>query len=270
MPLALVGLGASWRLRRRRLLPLGFVVTQVVAVCLFFVCSRYRAPALPVWGLFACAGAGWLAGTARQVGWGRRAFLVAGCLAAFALVQIHTHETRLDLHAEEMFYRAQAAFEERDDATARRLFEEVITLDPGNNDAWDLLGHLMQRHGDTDGAIAAWRRAAALDPLKVETGRTLARVLEQRGDTDGAIAALRANLVYVNDPRGYTNDYSKDLVLLARLYQHQGDHERALAAAQSAVQFNPENAEAVRMRDAMLKDAGSAETEAPPNERPRQ
>ena len=249
MPLALLGLGVCWPERRRLLLPYGFLATQVLAVTVFFVCSRYRAPSLPVWTLFACAGAAWGWRSWGRAGWAPRAALGLALLAAVLLFDRPTHETTIDLRGEEAFYRGEAAFEERDYATAGRFFEQAIALDPRNNDAWDLLGHVRNRSGDPDGALAAWRRAAALDPLKTETARTIADALQKRGDVDGAIATLRASLAHIDDPRAYANDYSIDLVVLARLYLRRGDAQLALDAARSAVHFNPQNAAAARLRD---------------------
>jgi tetratricopeptide (TPR) repeat protein len=224
----------------------------VLAVTVFFVCSRYRVPSLPVWTLFAGAGVAWAWRSWPRASWARRAGCGLAVLAAVILLDRPTHETELDLRAEEAFYRAEGAFEERDYATAGRLFEQAIVLDPRNNDAWDLLGHVRNRTGDPEGALAAWRHAAALDPLKTETTRTIADALQKRGDLDGAFATLLSSLAYVNDPRSYANDYSIDLVLLARLYLHRGDMQRALDAAQSAVRFNSQNDNAVRLRDEIV------------------
>jgi hypothetical protein len=53
VPLALVGAALGWG-DRRRLAPLyGFVAVQAFVIAAFLVTSRYRAPALPVFAMFA-------------------------------------------------------------------------------------------------------------------------------------------------------------------------------------------------------------------------
>ena len=57
VPVALLGIAALWRDRRRLAAPLGLLAT-IAAICvIFFVASRHRAPALPLFALFAAGGA---------------------------------------------------------------------------------------------------------------------------------------------------------------------------------------------------------------------
>ncbi len=60
MGLALLGGLVSWN-RRRELVPLwGFAIVYTASVVLFFVCSRYRTPILPVLFIFSGCGLDWL------------------------------------------------------------------------------------------------------------------------------------------------------------------------------------------------------------------
>jgi cytochrome c-type biogenesis protein CcmH/NrfG len=263
MPLALVGVAAGWRRRRQLVLPLGFAAAQVAAVCAFFVASRYRAPSLPVWALWAAVGAAWLAGALRRGPAWRRAALAAGVAGLVVLLHAPAPETRLDLRAEEAFYRAEAAYDAKRPHEVRVHLRRTLELDAANNDAWDLLGHVLYAAGEVDSALAAWRRAAQLDPLQVETGRALAQALAQRGDVAGAEAAVRANLAHANDPRAHDNDYSEDLLLLARLALRQGRTAEALADLKSALRFNPSNRAAARLRDELVRRGAAAESPAP-------
>ncbi len=52
LPLGLVGLALTWPTRRRHFPLWGFFLTYVASVLLFFVCSRYRAPVLPLLAIF--------------------------------------------------------------------------------------------------------------------------------------------------------------------------------------------------------------------------
>jgi len=52
LPLGVVGLLLSWPTRRRTFPLLGFLATYSASVVLFFVCSRYRAPVLPLLAVY--------------------------------------------------------------------------------------------------------------------------------------------------------------------------------------------------------------------------
>jgi tetratricopeptide (TPR) repeat protein len=259
MPLALLGVVACWPARRRLALPLGFAITQVIGVSLFLVSSRYRAPSLPVWALFACAGAAWLAGALRAGPWGRRVGLLLVLAAALVAFNRETRESRLDLRGEEAFYRAQGAFESGRKLEARAQLDRTLELEPRNNDAWKLRGLLQSEAGDPNGALASWRRAIEIDPLDVDAGRRIAFELEKRGDVDGALAALQANLEHVGDPRAYANDYSEDMLRMAQLYLRRGDRDRARASARAAAEFNPDNAAAIRLRGELERSRDSGQ-----------
>ena len=58
-PLAVLGLMAAWRIRRRSLLLYLQVILSTLSVLLFFVSSRYRLPTVPFLILFAACGLSW-------------------------------------------------------------------------------------------------------------------------------------------------------------------------------------------------------------------
>jgi 4-amino-4-deoxy-L-arabinose transferase-like glycosyltransferase len=56
-PLMVVGIWASWHRRKELLQPLSILLLYSLAITLFFVCSRFRQPILPIAIMFAAAGA---------------------------------------------------------------------------------------------------------------------------------------------------------------------------------------------------------------------
>jgi 4-amino-4-deoxy-L-arabinose transferase-like glycosyltransferase len=123
IPAALVGIAALWRERRRLVLPLALLATLAVVTAAFFVTARHRAPALPLFALFAAAGA--------PLAWQR--WRVHAAIAAAVLVvalNLPTWETRLSYPGELDFYRGLAAEAQRDVPAARAAFQRALAANP--------------------------------------------------------------------------------------------------------------------------------------------
>ena len=262
MPLALVGIAACWRERRRLLLPLGFAATQVAGVCAFFVSARYRAPSLPVWSLFAVAGAAWLAGRVRRGGRRERFGLLGAAVGLAVALNVPTRESRLDLRQEELFYRGQASLDAGQLEGARGYLEAALAAAPSDGEAWNLLGDTRSGLGDVAGGLEAWRRSTSCDPTFADPWRNIARTQARQGDLDGAIQTLQSSLAHMGDLHNHGNDYGVDLVMLASFWSQKGDLERALRATEQALELDPTNAKAKRWKAQFLSRLGR--TGAPP------
>jgi len=78
---------------------------------------------------------------------------------------------------------------------AREDFERVVALDPLNHVAWNNLGMARLRLGDTDGSVAALRRAVEIRPDDSSVNLNLAALLALSGDDAGyreQLGAVRA------------------------------------------------------------------------------
>ncbi|MEO8841099.1 MAG: glycosyltransferase family 39 protein [Kofleriaceae bacterium] len=210
VPIALAGIVVSWRERRRLAAALGLLATIAVTTIVFFVSSRHRAPALPLFALFAAAGA------FRIAAWPRRSRWIAiAAIIAFAVVtNVPTWETSLSFAGEADFYRGLAA---TDPATARAAFTRATELAPNDPRGWFELGNRLEGHD----AVAAWQHAAELEPNDPTARRRIVETLARLGDLDGAIAALRAspalhapdhlNLAFMLAQRGRTDEAIAEL-----------------------------------------------------------
>jgi Flp pilus assembly protein TadD len=271
MPLALVGIAACWRERRRLLLVLGFAATQVAGVCAFFVSARYRAPSLPVWSLFAVVGVTWLAGRVHRGSVRERLGLVVILVALVAVLNLPTRESGLDLRQEELFYRGQASLDVGNFEAARGYLESLLASLPSDCEAWNLLGDTRAGLRDNTGALEAWRRSTSCDPAFADPWRNIARTMARQGDLDGAIQTLQSSLSHMGDLHNHGNDYGVDLVMLASFWSQKGDLERALRAVEQALQLDPTNAKAQRWKTQLLSRLGRSgappRADAPPRTR---
>ena len=79
-----------------------------------------------------------------------------------------------------------------DTQKALSAYTEAVELDPEDPDGWNMLGHLRDRVGDLDGAIAAYGRVLALGDKAKDKGvvaaalGNLGTVYETRGELDKA------------------------------------------------------------------------------------
>ena len=79
VPAALLGIAALWSERRRLAAPLALLATIAASGIVFFVDARHRAPALPLFALFAAGGA------APLYAWMRRRPAMIGVAAALVM-----------------------------------------------------------------------------------------------------------------------------------------------------------------------------------------
>ena len=73
---------------------------------------------------------------------------------------------------------------------AEETAERIVATDPGNAEAWYLLGISRAGLGQTSGAIAAYREAVSLEPGFADAWNNLGDLLRRSGDLDGALEAL--------------------------------------------------------------------------------
>ncbi len=79
-------------------------------------------------------------------------------------------------------------------------FEAAVAADPGYASAWYSLAVARRRMNQCTGAIAAYRRYAALEPDKSEPYYGLGLCLRETGDRPGAIEALKHYVVIEKQP----------------------------------------------------------------------
>jgi len=69
---------------------------------------------------------------------------------------------------DDILWRAREAFDHGDNEEARKLARSALNVEPWNDEALRLMGHISQRAGDYDGALLYFRRAHETNPVNMD------------------------------------------------------------------------------------------------------
>jgi Tfp pilus assembly protein PilF len=213
LPLAFVGVWFS-RSQWRRFLPLFlFVVAYSLSFIVFFVCSRYRAPLVPIAAILAAIGPigltgpaakrervvalviaaaaflvfnANLAGAGRQVGQDQSHVVAAVGLHgqgrdAEALVEVR-QALKLDSARSVLSLEAALLSNLGDPAGAERAARAAVRLYPSDADAYYGLGGVLATAGRFDSAAVYLETARSRDPYSFHAWNDLGNIALSRGD----------------------------------------------------------------------------------------
>jgi protein O-GlcNAc transferase len=113
------------------------------------------------------------------------------CAAVAALALLSAEPTRASPASEAAFAEGQTLMNAKHLAEAADKFDAAVAADPKFASAWYALAVTRRRLGQCTGAIAAYRRYAALAPDESEPYYGLGLCLRDTGDRAGAIEALK-------------------------------------------------------------------------------
>ncbi len=229
-PLGLLGmLLGGWRSRETWLLTL-FVVTQMLAVCVFFVAARYRMPILPALSVLAAFAGLELVGMLRAHRFGLLVLSLT-LLAGLALfVNSDAYGVRRQRGANrDWYYLGQSHVLAQDYESAKDAFRSAAHQHPDDADAYALLGQAQVRTGDPEGAARSMRRALQLAPDFTTTAVRLADLHIDQGWPLADVEQLLRTAVE-HQPRNALGQ-----AMLARLTLRLGDHEQAKRDVEAAV-----------------------------------
>jgi len=117
-------------------------------------------------------------------------------------------------------------------AEAERLYKEIVAADPGNADAWHLLGIVAYQRRDFTAAGELIGKAIGLFDCNAAFFSNLGLVLQAQGRPTDAILQYRQALAL-------TPDYADALYNLGNALQQTGEIEEAAACYRRAVALNP-------------------------------
>jgi len=279
-PLAILGFIFSWK-NRASLYPLfGFVGALCLAVVLFFVTSRYRAPVLPFLFLFAAYALFelihiWKEGRLSQFRLGANLLIILlivcnlpffrpkapapaeiPYLAALTLDgrgnKAHAAAfCRRAVKKNSSFYPAlmkqgEIAYQKGDLEEAHAFLKQAIALAPESPEAHGQFGIVLSAMGYNDAALVSFRRAVALDPFKESFHYNLALCLINLGHLDEAVKTLKETADLAMDENA---SYPKIVEAVNRVAESMmGDkyHERALVLLDWARSLMPRDTRALK------------------------
>lgn len=249
-PLGLVGLGLV--LRRSELAPLtGFAVVFCLSVVAFFVCSRFRAPLLPVWMVLAAHACVWA--VERWRGGARRGPLIAlGMVALGAAASLATRADRDQAVSLGLGHAAVGYDLAGDPGRAATLHQRALSLAPED---------VTLRLAYADHLEGAGDRAAALQEVR--------GVLEREPEQGLAVEKL---LGLLHRSKRYPALLRESEALLARAGEHPGGHyyrgaalvgmgraSEALPSFRRARDLDPAGSRAAFVLGMLLASAGQEE-----------
>jgi Flp pilus assembly protein TadD len=120
---------------------------------------------------------------------------------------------------------------------ARKDLERAISLNPKSNQAHYLLGYVLARINDVDGAIGEYRTAIELDPGQPRTYYQLALALGIKQDQAGAEHALEQALAA-------DDHYAPAHCEIGRILIDENRPADAVSHLNAAIQYNPSSEEA--------------------------
>ncbi len=217
-PLGLLGVVlGGWRTRAAWTLTV-LLAAQVMAVAIFFVCGRYRMPAVPLLCVFSGFAAVELLRLIRARRWGPALVGIVALAAFAAVVNSDPYGVRRNRGANrDWFYLGQSYMRGGATESAREVFQRAVEQDPEDADAFWLLGHTEVQTGRYQEAAEHLKRALDIAPDFTLAAVPLAELhLLQGWPLDEPERLLRQALEHQpNSVRGITE--------LARLNIRRGD-----------------------------------------------
>jgi tetratricopeptide (TPR) repeat protein len=270
VPLALLGVVVTWRLRSRLWAIYALAIVYAASVLMFFIYARYRYPLVPFLLLFAAAGIGGAAEFFRSAT-RRQTVLTATLVAAAALLTnwpalsadhmraITDHNLGAELQTQgrldaaiEHYRRALAVKPDYAPAynnlgtallakgraqEAVEAYEQALKLEPDYANAEYNLGNALLQAGHPDRAVPHFRRSLELGPGSADAHNNLGIALAESGQPSEAIAQFREALRYEPDsPRIRRN--------LGRLLMTPASMDQAIVELSRVVALTPDDPEA--------------------------
>ena len=236
VPLAMLGVFATWPDRRRLVLLYALFATYALSVLIFFVFARYRYPLIPFVILFAAAGLASGAAALRQASWPRRLTLAAliALVAFIASRPVLATDVMKAITLTNVGVALQAQGRSGDAAT---YYERAIAVRPDWAPAHNNLGLIWRERGRLEAAIASYRNALRYHPDDAGAHANLAAALRARGQLQEA--AVHLQRVVDLEPGDLARRYDLGNVLLELR-----DSAAAEAAFRQLIARSPDSAQA--------------------------
>lgn len=200
VPWGLVGLVLAWRARgvaggsasARGLVV--FVAGYTASILLFFVCSRYRLPVVPL----LCVTASWtlweIVTATRERRWLRAGLLALAVAALYPLTNVEPAGLSRGGLYQGYSYLGDILSAQSRWTEAAAAYRGALRENPSHMNSWNNLGLALERQSRFTEASAAYRRGLHAAPDHPLLTMNLAIALKSGGQPDSAAAVLRAHL----------------------------------------------------------------------------
>jgi tetratricopeptide (TPR) repeat protein len=234
MPLAILGVVATWHDRSRVCVYYAMALSYVASVVMFYVSARYRLPLAPFFILFAAAGVASAASFVREASRTRIA-------AAVVAVGVVAAATNTSLLSEDLMQAATetnlgvALHMDGNLQAAEARYRRALELQPDYAPAYVNLGMVLTALHRPEEAIAAYARAVELGSADVDLNYRLGYALLEAGRPAQAVEYFR---LAIAGGRRSAEIYNNLGIALTRA----GREDDAIAAYSEASRLDPSNA----------------------------
>jgi len=256
VPLACLGIIATWQERRRLWVLYAMIAAYSASVLMFFIYARYRFPLVPLLilfaspGLIATADAFPLRAFALAGKHGRRRSLTGVFLLATIIILTNWPILSDDLMRAITEHNLGAALQSdgrADEAIVH--YQRALEYKPDHVPALNNLGTAQAAQGDVPSAVQNYERALAIDPDYASAHYNLANALLRRGESQRAAEHFR--LAVKSDPGSLEAHTNLGIALRV-----QGRFDDAIAEFRAALAFDPKLAATHRNLADALASAG--------------
>jgi tetratricopeptide (TPR) repeat protein len=248
VPLAFLGVVATWRERRRLWLFYAMTIAYALSVIAFYVFARYRFPLVPLLMLFAAAGICALPDGLRAGSRLRQPLLAAALIGVAVLANWPILSTTMMRAVTENNLAVALQEDGRLDAAIehyRRSAEIRSDYAPAHNN----MGTALRAQGRIEDAVAAYQRALDTMPDYADAHYNLANALLDQDRPLEAAHHLRIARQLLPGSAGVHNNLGKALA-------EQGQFEEAALELRQAVALEPDSAKAHRNLGNVLASRG--------------
>jgi len=233
VPLAVLGIIATWSDRSRAGVYYAIAAAYAASVVLFYVSARYRLPLVPLLILFAAAGLASLPAFLRAAG-ARKIALAAATIAA---VMIVTNLPLLSANLMRATTETNLGVALQTDGRLQEAeihYRRALAMQPDYAPAHVNLGMVLVALHRPDEAIEAYQRAIELDLADVDLDVKLGTALLQAGRAPEAVERFRRAIAA---GRGSAETYNNLGIALLRA----GRTQEAISAYKESLQADPKN-----------------------------
>ena len=265
-PLALLGLVVLAPGAKRLYFLYTFFLTFFAGTVAFFVCSRYRIPALPAMMIFAGGAVAYVVDSIKARRKARVVAAAAALVLGVLLVSFNLAGVSPPGLAQSYTVLANVYWDEDKPGEAAAYFEKSIEENPRWGEGYEGLGLIAMKQGDIDEAERQMLKAIEVEPARATSYRSLAMLYLSSGELAKARSAVESAIRYApyledsynilgtverqeGNNRKAVELFKKEIEIspgnwrayanLASVYDESGDLDAAIGAYEKAVELNP-------------------------------